>query len=252
MTLRDTAAAAAPTPTNGQPHRGGPSPRAGGEFGQQAILREFEALLATLQSLPDTAGDQPLLVGLTSLARCTGVSTVAINLARAAANLHHRRVALIDANSCHAALHECLFTPVAPGLNDYLAGETELTHCLHETSFERLMLMPIGTSSQRSQRVSVVDLVEAVEDLFACVVVDLPTIGAIDGRVALARNLDAVVLVLPKDRTEVLNTRAGIKQLKRLGIRVRGIVTNAVRNAERSQSDSYAEHDWKISTRGDT
>jgi MinD-like ATPase involved in chromosome partitioning or flagellar assembly len=127
---------------------------------------------------------------------------------------------------------------MTPGLNDDLAGAEDFTECLHETSFERLLALPTGTSEQRKQKVSMVELIDSLDDLFDYSIVDLPPIGALGDRVALARNLDSVLLVLPADRTEVLHARAAIKQLAKLGISVRGTVLNAVRKPADSKSAS--------------
>lgn len=92
-------------------------------------------------------------------------------------------------------------------------------------------MLPAGTACGASAKVSVVELLDALEESFSFVVVDLPPTDALGYRVALARNLDAVLLVLPNDHIEVLTARAAMKQLWRLGINVRGTVLNEVRLA---------------------
>jgi capsular exopolysaccharide synthesis family protein len=229
MTSRDPATAVNHPSLIDVPNGIQAAPRAAFGDGRHEVVREFESLFASLKSQPTADQERLLLIGITGLTRGAGVSTVAINLARAAANVTDGRVALVDANSAHAVAHECLSTPLEPGLNDYLSGTEEFTECIHETSFERLLVVPNGSPDKRTEKVSVVELIDSLGDLFDYAVVDLPPIGALDDRMALARNLDCVLLVVPADRTEVLNVRSAIKQIAKSGIHVRGTVLNAVR-----------------------
>jgi len=241
MTSSDPASAANHLPPIAAPNGIQVAPRAASHGGRHTILREFESLFETLNSRPIAERERLLLIGITSPTRGVGVSTIAINLARAAASTTDGRVALIDTNTGRAAVHECLSTPDKPGLNDYLAGTHEFAECFHETSWERLFVVPIGSPEERAQRVSVVELIESLEDSFDYVVVDLPPAGELGNRVALARNLDSVLLVLLRDRAEILNARAAIKQLAKQGIQVRGTVLNAIRKPAHSQTPSSVD-----------
>lgn len=188
----------------------------------------FESLFLSLQRPEKDGEEPPRLIGITSLSRAAGTSTVALNLAFAAIAEIHGQVALVDANPRHPAIHRALAVTAAPGLTDYLHGAAELNDCLHPTAFDRLAVLPVGDADVGGTRKSIVELIEFLDESYSVVIVDLPPVSELNGLEALARNLHTVLIVLPEERTEVLSVRAAARHLRGMGVNVRGIVLNAV------------------------
>jgi Mrp family chromosome partitioning ATPase len=188
---------------------GSPSPTdrkapAGAMGTPHAALDHYHALWGRLNGLG--GGDQPpRSIGVTSCARGAGVSTVAANLARAAAeSLAAQQVLLVDAHARAPTLHRAWGAALSPGLSDVLAGRREWRDAVVATQDSGISLLAAGGNGARVT--SAADLNRCAELLadwqakFDVVLLDLPPVGDAGPTLPLAGMLDGVLLVIEAER----------------------------------------------------
>ena len=103
-----------------------------------------QTLVVALRELLEKSGKSSLVIGITSCESGEGVSTVAMNLAKAAAQMLDLEVVLLDARSSRPSLDLTVGISRSPGLSDYLNGTALLSDCLCGTGVERLTVLPTG------------------------------------------------------------------------------------------------------------
>ena len=186
----------------------------------------YQALLAGL-GWPMKSPEQGLqALGITSSSRGEGVSTVASQLAVAAAAVSPRRVVLLTLEN----LATLRGTVAAPGWRTDQAHHASLDHLEHASGVDgpvpNLQWFRVGTgkaSLDPEHFAEVVSKLKADHDL---VIVDLPAVMA-DGQVpSYASLLDGIVLVVEAERVawEVADRAKTI--LMRSGANLLGVVLN--------------------------
>ena len=111
-----------------------------------------QTLVVRLRELLEESGKTSLVIGITSCESGEGVSTVAMNLAKAAAQMLDLEVVLLDAHGSRPSLDHTVGVSRAPGLGDYLNGTALLSDCLWGTRLDRLTLLPAGAPEHRRAR----------------------------------------------------------------------------------------------------
>lgn len=228
-------------------------PLAGAALGRRALARlcddrgrapppaaEFLRLRDALRNEKGQAGGTVLV---TSSGRKEGKSTVALNLALAAAQ-DGERALLIDADLGNREISRQLASRLASaqrparcdaemiGLTEVLAGACTFEAALVHLSERRLAVLPGGNGPAINARV---DRAELVEKIFAkarhfdLVVIDCG--GARSERFvrSLAGVSDEILLVARAGRTRSADIDAAIARLGSAAARIRGIVFNAAR-----------------------
>ena len=119
--------------------------RTGGSIRADPLLLEhYQRLVASLRKWQDESGKASAMIGITSCTSGEGVSTVATNLAKVAAQTLDQEVVLLDARGSRPSLDRTMGISRWPGLGDYLKGTAALSDCLCDTRIERLTLLPAG------------------------------------------------------------------------------------------------------------
>jgi len=141
---------------------------------------------------------------VTSCAKGAGASTVAANLAMAAAQTCDRRVLLLDLSSTRPALAKWLDMSGDLGLYDALAGDSHPSECAKASPITNLSLLAVNeANTPRSLKMDggrVHQLLRSLEHDFGFIVVDLPP--AQSGLCfAAAGALSGVLLVMETERT---------------------------------------------------
>lgn len=208
---------------------GGPSP---------VVADHYHALWGRLNGLG--GGDQPpRTIGVTSCARGEGVTTIAANLALAAAeSLAGQQVLAIDANPRAAALHRHLAASgTSSGLTDVLAGRSDWREAITPTIARNVSLLTAGEIGARLT--SAADLARCAELLsdwqakFDVVLFDLPPVAEAGLTLPLAGMLDGVLLVIESERTAWETADRAKNMLNQSHARLLGAVLNERRASER-------------------
>ena len=201
-------------------------------------MEEFRTLRSRLYQLREKFPLKKLLIS-SSLPK-EGKSFVAANLAQVMVKQHGRRVLLIDGDLRGPRLHFALGTSAAPGLTDYLMGESDEFAVMQRGPMENLFF--IGSGRQVSSPAELVAngrmkfLMNRVEALFDWIILDSPPAVPVSDPSLLANFCDGVLIVVrsnvtPSDIARKVRQEFQDKQLL-------GVVLNGV-DAESSAYSRY-------------
>ena len=171
-----------------------------------------------------------LSVGITGVHGGVGVSTLAADLAIAAAGHHLGRVLLIDAHLQRPSLHTLFGTAATPGLADILPVPTADLPT-QATSIANLHFLPSGKqlelSGELHGRLDVFpDFLASTSEEFPIVVADLPPVNICSDFPALFHSLDGIVLVVEAKTTSRAAVSWAKQSSEKYGATVLGIVFN--------------------------
>jgi len=134
-----------------------------------------------------------------------GKSFVAANLAQAMVQQRGQRALLVDADLRRPRLHSVLGTSAAPGLSDYLMGNSEELAVMQRGPMENLFFLPAGTVVANpleliaNGRMSL--LLSRVEQFFDWIIVNSPPAVGVSDAGQLANSCDGVLLVVRSNAT---------------------------------------------------
>jgi len=213
-----------------------------------------DAFRATLASILYSGenGDRPRVIVLTSANPREGKTTVASNLALAAAEIG-QSVLLIDGDLRKGRLHEIYEAPNAWGLSDVLAGkedgqaavgsgqsgkengQSSIDHRQSSTFFlptgcGGLSLLPSGSPAANISGLlyssRALDFLKRMRQEFQMVIIDSPPMLNMPDARMLGRMADAVVLVVRSSQTTREAAAAAVERLREDGTRVLGTILN--------------------------
>jgi capsular exopolysaccharide synthesis family protein len=180
-------------------------------------------------------GASPRAIGVTSCTRGEGVSTVAANMAVAAANVSAGPVLLVDANVKHASVAKTFRVQGEAGIMNALAGDRSPFECLVESPVSKLSLMLPGHVANDWEPAydpaSIDDLLDSLKHVFHLIVWDLPPADALTTCYAISARLDGVLLVVEAERVQRESVRRAVGQLTKLDAKVLGVVVNKLRRS---------------------
>lgn len=203
------------------------------EGSSKTQAEQFRGLRARLYSLRETRPLQTLL--LTSSAMGEGKTFVALNLAQSIARQPGRRTLLIDADLRAPKLHSALGAPSAPGLSDYLAGESDECSVIQADAQERLFFIPAG--KPRSDPAELLannqlrTLFSRLAPLFDWIIVDAPPVLPISDACVLANMCDGVLFVVRAGMVAFNLAQSACGELKTknlLGVVLNGVEEEAI------------------------
>lgn len=189
--------------------------------------RQSAPYAALIRRLTTEATSQA--IGLTSCAHDEGVSTVAANLAVAAAGDSVRPVLLIDTDLAQAQTQSMFGLPPGPGFVEVLSGETSLAECIRSTSIPNLHLLGPGvttvTSNTAGGPATFRSMIETLKLEYAWVLFDLPIVSECYFP-ALISHLDGILLVVEAERLRRQVVMRAKQQLENNNAKVLGVVFN--------------------------
>lgn len=190
----------------------------------------FRSLRTSL--LLSSAGQPPKYILLTSATPAEGKTTASINLSTVLAQ-GSDRVLLIDADLRRPTVHERFGLSARVGLSSVLTGSASFEKAIQQVSevpnLDILVSGPMPPfptellSSEPMRR-----LLESVADRYTHIVIDSPPVLSVTDAVLLAREADAVVLVIRQGKSSKHIVRRARDLLLRSGAPVTGILLNAV------------------------
>jgi len=177
-----------------------------------------------------SGGEGPVTLGITSSTRGEGVSTVAAQVALAAASAGDQRILLVDANFDGPSVHSRFSADLAPGLADTLLGSLAPQEAVQSTSLVNLAVLTAGCShGNLSAMYGSSRLPEAIDrfkQAYGLVVIDLPALTGAGAAVRLAGMLDGVILVVEAERVQWEAAQRTALLLQRGSGRLLGAVLN--------------------------
>lgn len=193
--------------------------------------KHYEALVRRVNGMTAWNGQTPLAVGVTSCKPREGTSTVAANLAIAAANVARTPVLLVDANADRPSLSKTFRIQHSDGLMDALLGNADAFSCVVESGLYNLSLMLRGNNSDTAMRPSysppdIAELVDVLKHVFHLIVFDLEHASELTTCFAFAPRMDGVLLVLEADRIDRNTVIRRQQQLREMNTKLLGVVMN--------------------------
>jgi capsular exopolysaccharide synthesis family protein len=174
-----------------------------------------------------------------------GKSFVSAHLASAFADAGLTTI-LVDGDIRRGELHSRFALQRAAGLVDYLAKKTQLDTLLHSTAHRKLTLMTRGTAYEPEDSDLLVSprmvaLVEELKHRYDVVLVDSPPLGAGIDPFVLGAATGRLLLVLRPGTTDRRMAEAKLKLVRRLPIRLLGVVLNAMQDEGANQYYAFAD-----------
>ena len=194
------------------------------------FAESFRSLRTSL--LLSTAGHPPKFIVLTSATPSEGKTTAATNLAAILAQ-RDTRVLLIDGDLRRPNIHHRFGLNGKVGLTTVLTGATKLEETVQGVpEIPNLDILPSGPVPPFPTEMLSSGAMEAIlrrcAEIYDYVVIDSPPILSVTDGVILARQADAVVLVVRHGKSSKHVVRRARDILLRSGAGITGIVLNAV------------------------
>jgi len=190
----------------------------------------FRSLRTSL--LLSTTGHLPKFIVLTSATPSEGKTTVASNLAAILAQ-RDTRVLLIDGDLRRPNVHHRFGMNGKTGLTTVLTGATTLEETVQVVpEVPNLDVLPSGPippfPAEMLSSEAMATLLKRCGEIYSYVVIDSPPILSVTDGVILARQADAVVMVVRHGKSSKHVVRRARDLLLRSGAPITGIVLNAV------------------------
>lgn len=186
-------------------------------------------------------------LGITSPGPKVGKSVTAINLAISIARESDNRVALIDCDIRRPTIGAYLGISNEEGIVDYINGDVELHRVCYELKgLDNLTVMPGNVSSSNIQGLKEFHsngLFKVLSEFPNAVganitIVDLPPVSVGDDVIAVAPNIDSLMLVVDETSTQIQDLQATLELLEPYSIL--GTVLNMSAEKERADYSYYA------------
>jgi protein-tyrosine kinase len=208
-------------------------------------MEEFRTLRSRLYQLREKAPLKKLLVS-SSLPR-EGKSFVAANLAQVMVKQHGRRVLLIDGDLRGSRMHHTLGTSSAPGLSDYLMGESDEFAAIQRSPMENLFFIPAGrqvtSPAELVANGRLKFLLNRVESLFDWIIVDSPPAVPVSDASLLANFCDGVLIVVRSSVTPFDMARKARMEFR--DKQLIGVVLNGIDSDSSAYSRYYYGYEAK-------
>src|SRR5271156_3754810 len=190
----------------------------------------FRSLRTSL--LLSTAGHPPKIIVLTSATPSEGKTTAASNLAAILAQ-RDTRVLLIDGDLRRPNVHHRFGLNGKIGLTTVLTGATTLEDTVQRVpEIPNLDILPSGPvppfPTEMLSSAAMDAILKRCGDIYNYIVIDSPPILSVTDGVILARQADAVVLVVRHGKSSKHVVRRARDLLLRSGAAITGILLNAV------------------------
>jgi capsular exopolysaccharide synthesis family protein len=192
------------------------------------VMESIDAIRAALLHDADSRSTRTVLI--TSATSGEGKTTLAAALASSLAR-SGRKTLLLDGDLRRPTVHELFEVAPQPGFSEVLLNEVELKDAALETPLENLWILPAGQWDREVllalSRDGLQGVFERISEEFDFVLIDShPVLEAADA-LHIGRQVDAVLLSVLSDVSQMPRVYAAQQQMMNLGIRVLGAVVNA-------------------------
>lgn len=195
----------------------------------RTLRQHFLALARrTRESL--VVSDGPAKIGVTSLKRGAGRSTVAFNLAAALTRIAPEPVLLVESDFGRHFVARRLGVAGSLGLSDIICGEADPTRCIIDSPNEKFSVMPCGRVSDQDSLELPFERMEHIFssnfERFGFLIFDLPVANNLSACHSIVPHLDAVILTVDAnsiDREQLERTK---QRFADCGTELLGVVVN--------------------------
>jgi capsular exopolysaccharide synthesis family protein len=194
------------------------------------LIESIDAIRTML--LRNASAENLRVVMVTSAESGEGKTTLASNLAMSLARAG-RKTLLIDCDLRQPATHQMFELPLQPGFSEVVLNEVELPDAVRVTQVDpNLYLLPAGLWDrnvvQELAKDGVTSIFEKLRDEFDFILVDSHPVLAATDSLLIAQHVDAVIVSLMRDVSQMNNVHTACQQLTTLGIRVFGAVMSGM------------------------
>lgn len=205
----------------------------------------YKLLRTKLQfSFADAGGCR--VIGISSAMSGEGKSLTAANLAYSLSELG-KRVVLVDCDMRRPALAEKLCLQKTPGFSSYLSGQSDLmdlTQCCGMGSGEKSFhVIPAGENPPNpiellsSQRMT--EATQTLRNQYDYVILDFPPVGEVSDALAVAQQVDGMLLVVRQNFCNRVALHDMIGQFDFVNMKLLGVVFNGVAESESLYGRNY-------------
>ena len=186
------------------------------------------------------------IIGVSSALTGEGKSISALNLAYSMAQLN-KRVLLIDCDLRRPTLAERLPINRAPGLSDYLSGQSSAETLIQlcgikgdERAFHAIssgMTPPNPMELLGSPKMA--KTLNLLREKYDYIILDLPPVGEVSDALVVARMVDGILLVARQDYCNRVVLNDAVRQFEFVDARILGIVLNCATDESGSYGKKY-------------
>jgi succinoglycan biosynthesis transport protein ExoP len=230
---------AVPAVPNLEHHLVGPAGELDGE--EHPALESIDALRTQL--LRDADDVHTRVVMVTSATHGEGKTTVACHLASSLARAG-RKTLLLDGDLRRPSAHQLFELPMHPGFSEVLLSEVELADAVQATTLDGLSFMAAGQWDREVlhalARDGVEGIFEKLQEEFDFIVIDSHPVLAATDSLLIGQRVDAVILSVLREVSQMPRVYAASQRLMTLGIRVLGAVVNGADPEEALAATAHA------------
>lgn len=205
---------------------------AGGDSAAESI-RKLRANLGFVS----VDGDEKCVV-VTSALSGEGKSTIAMNLARAFAELGEGRVVLVDSDLRRPSLPALVGCSGAIGVTDYLRGDVGISDIVQTSSVTGLDFVASGSVPPNPAELlgseKLGSLLEELGGMYDRVIIDSAPVLPVADTAELARSAGSVLLVVRLGRTKRGELARSVDTLSIAGAKIIGVVVNGIDHSDES------------------
>ena len=186
------------------------------------------------------------VIGISSALTGEGKSLSSVNLAYTISQLG-KRVLLIDGDMRRPSVSEKLPVRKAPGLSDYLTGQTpsdsliqpcgiaEDEHAFHVISSGRIPPNPVELiSSGRMEK-----MLEQLRGNYDYIILDLPPVSEVSDALVAAKLTDGMLLVVRQNYCDRIALSAAVRQFEFIDAKILGMLFNCTSEESGSYGGKY-------------
>jgi capsular exopolysaccharide synthesis family protein len=194
------------------------------------LVESIDAIRTML--LRNASTENLRVVMVTSAVGGEGKTTLASNLAMSLARAG-RKTLLIDCDLRRPSAHQLFEQTLQPGFSEVVLNEVELPDAVRVTTADpNLHLLPAGLWDrevvQELAKTGITSIFEKLRDEYDFVIVDSHPVLAATDSLLIGQHVDAVLVSLMRDVSQMHNVHAACQRFGSLGIRVFGAVVNGM------------------------
>ena len=202
--------------------------------GDQKLIEAYRRLYTNFEIV---AGDRKM-VGIVSCVAGEGKSSVAANLAWAAA-LMGNQVVVVDTDLRRPSLHEYFGIELEPGIADVPHGAS-MRGLARETDLTTLHVVPAGNALQHPTSIVYAALPQITGTFKdALLLADMPPLLGTAEATLIATAIGAVILVVDAHHGHPSEIERTLHELARANVKVLGVALNRARSVSSRRADNY-------------
>ncbi len=216
--------------------------------GMNFAASEAYKLLRTKLQFSFAGDGECRIIGVSSAMAGEGKSLTSTNLAYSLSQLG-KKVLLIDCDMRRPSVATKLNIQKYPGLSNYLTGLSDLDELLQncgiETDEEAFQVVTAGRNPPNPVELlsssKMLDLLADLRKTYDYVILDLPPVGEVSDALAVAKQIDGMLLVVRQNYCNRVAVRGALRQFAFMDCKILGVVANSTTEG----GDGYGKKYYK-------